>query len=70
MIQLRNGSINVYECKINPDEFDPKNLKIFRRIYPNGENFLVTPATPTPYEKRIDDLIINVVSTDFYIQSE
>ncbi len=70
VIQLRNGSANVYECKINPDEFDPKNLKIFRRIYPNGENFLVTPATPTPYEKRIDDLIINVVSTDFYIQSE
>jgi predicted AAA+ superfamily ATPase len=45
--------VDVIECKWSPEAFDSKSLEVFRKIYPGGRNFLVTPgagpATPRRY---------------------
>jgi hypothetical protein len=30
--------VDVFECKLNPDNFDPERLKVFRAQYPKGRN--------------------------------
>ncbi|APF20448.1 putative ATPase [Caldithrix abyssi DSM 13497] len=68
VIKFRDDSVNTYECKINPDEFKPNNLKIFRRIYPKGENFLISPVVSKPFRRKMDNLIINFVSPDYFTE--
>lgn len=36
--------VDVIECKWQSNAFDPTALKIFRSSYPNGRNYLITPA--------------------------
>ena len=50
------------ECKINPDRFDPTNLAVFRSLYPEGRNFVVSPNTKTAYQRRYGDLSVNFIS--------
>ena len=44
--------VDLVECKMNPDELDGRAAQAFRRWYPAGENFLVSPAAKTPYRMR------------------
>jgi hypothetical protein len=50
------------ECKINPDRFDPTSLAVFRSLYPEGRNFVVSPHTKTAYQRRYGDLSVNFIS--------
>lgn len=43
--------IDAIECKWSPGAFESDSLDAFRKIYPNGRNFLVTPAVTTAFEK-------------------
>jgi uncharacterized protein len=49
------------ECKINPDRFDPASLGIFRSLYPEGRNFVVSPNIKSAYQRRHRDLLMNFV---------
>jgi predicted AAA+ superfamily ATPase len=56
----RGRAIHAIECKINPDRFDPKSLKVFRTLYPDGRNYLVCPGVKEPYQRRLGKLIVRV----------
>lgn len=45
-------SVDAYECKWNPDEFDTSAIKVFRERYPKGENYLVTPLSGPAYARE------------------
>ncbi len=49
------------ECKWSAQEFDPANLKVFRRQYPNGGNLVVTADTTRTYERRYGDVKVRFV---------
>ena len=51
---IRNGnrSVDTIECKIDPDRFDPKSLITFRALYPDGDNYVISPNVKKPYRKR------------------
>ena len=53
-------AVDAIECKWNPAEFDPANLKVFRGNYPKGENYVVSPISTTSYRKRVGQLEITV----------
>jgi predicted AAA+ superfamily ATPase len=60
-VRPRNrSSVDAYECKWNPDEFDATALKVFREYYPNGDNYLVSPITGRSYAKRVNGLPLTV----------
>ena len=57
----QNGRTDTIECNINPDQFDPANLSIFRSLYPGGNNHVVSPRIKTPYVKRFGKLSVNFI---------
>lgn len=40
------------------------NFEAFRKIYPEGTNYVVASDIPTPYERRYGDIIISFVNCD------
>jgi uncharacterized protein len=54
--------VDAVECKINPDDFSPSNLLIFRSLYPEGRNFVLSPNVRTPYMRRFGELEVSFIS--------
>jgi len=50
------------ECKINPDHFDPAHLTIFRSLYPEGKNYVLSPNIKTSYRRRYGKLTVDFIS--------
>jgi hypothetical protein len=48
--------VDAIECKWTPDAFDGAALQVFRRHYPAGRNFLVTPSAAPAHARRHGDL--------------
>ena len=44
--------MDVVECKMSPDWLDTAAIEAFRSLYPEGENYVVSPAVKTPYRVR------------------
>lgn len=60
-VLVLDQAVHAVECKMNPDRFDPRSLKVFRQAYPNGHNYVVCPGVESPYDRRCGDLIVRVV---------
>jgi len=50
------------ECQWSARDIDVANLRLFRRRYPRGENFIVTHDATRPLARRFDDLTVTVVA--------
>ncbi len=58
---LRRGrDIHTFECKMNPDRFNPESLRVFRGLYPQGRNYIVVPGVQDAYDRRSDGLILRI----------
>jgi len=64
----RNQPPVVIECKWMQSTFDPKNLKVFRRIYPKGHNFVVCSNVDRPFVQNLHSLPVQFVSLPDLIQ--
>lgn len=51
--------VDVVECKLSPDHFDPKSLSVFRQHYSKGNNYVVCPGVKKEYQKKMADLIVS-----------
>ena len=49
VIKRQGNTVDVIECKVNPDHFSIKPIAVFREIYPHGNNYCYTPFTDNPY---------------------
>jgi predicted AAA+ superfamily ATPase len=58
VVKRPRGEVDVYECKVNPDNFDPAGLRVFRSQYPRGKNFVTGPWIEIPYDRRYGDLAV------------
>jgi len=63
VIRRGRDRIDVLACKINPDKLDTKATEAFRALYPQGENYLVSPAVKKPYRLRRNGLVFTACST-------
>jgi hypothetical protein len=52
------------ECKINPDHFDPAHLTVFRSLYPEGRNYVLSPNIKTSYQRRYGKLQVRFISVN------
>ena len=55
--------VDLFECKIDPDELDPAGVETFRAAYPQGENYLVSPVVKEPYRLRRGTRVFTVCTT-------
>lgn len=46
------------EAKWKAEAFDPRNLRIFRKLYPEGANFLAAHDVDRPYNRRFGELTV------------
>lgn len=44
------------ECKWSTSEFNSANIKVFRRKYPNGNNFVVAPDVKRSFSRMYDNI--------------
>jgi uncharacterized protein len=66
-LRSKGGAIAV-ECKWKAGSFDAMALSAFRRLYPDGPNFVVAPDVDTPYTRTYDDATVEFVSLDRLIE--
>jgi predicted AAA+ superfamily ATPase len=59
IVSGNRDNVTAIECKANPDKFRPKNLTVFRSIYPRGDNWVLSPGVKTAYKKRFDTLTVD-----------
>lgn len=53
-----SDNVDTFECKINPEKYDVKTLKIFRSSYPEGKNYVICPYIKESYKIIQDELPI------------
>ena len=58
----RGKVADAIECKIRPDRLEPRQLDVFRGVYPRGRNLVVSPAVTEPYELRVGRHVVRAVS--------
>ena len=58
IINRKHDSVDAIECKINPDQFNPKSLLHFRTQYPKGNNYLISPLVKIPYSRKHQTLSV------------
>lgn len=63
VIRRSDGVVDTVECKISPDRLNAGPVGVFRRIYPKGANYVVTPLDREPYRIRRGELVFSVCST-------
>ena len=49
IIEHSEQRVDALEAKLTPDAFEAKSLKVFREMYPHGENRVVCPYVKEPY---------------------
>ena len=63
VIRHERGRFDVVECKINPDKLDAAAVAAFRDMYPDGDNYVVSPAVITPALMRRGHLVFKALNT-------
>ena len=63
IIRHSRNRVDVVECKINPEKIDATPIKVFRDLYTEGENIIVSPAIKKPYKFRRGGLVFTACNT-------
>jgi predicted AAA+ superfamily ATPase len=58
------GQVTAIECKWDATRFDPKNLRIFRELYPEGQNLVVATNVQKPYTREVNGLNLTFTGLD------
>lgn len=57
------------ECKWTCQDFDPRNLKLFRKRYPEGHSFVVAADVDRAFERHYEGIKVKFVSLDALIEN-
>ncbi len=57
------------ECKWNTSEFEATNIKVFRKIYPDGENFVVGKDIEKSFYRQYDNIKVKFVNLKDLIET-
>ncbi len=60
VVRKGNGRVDIFECKINPDKLNPASIQEFRKWYPHGENFIISPFVKQSYKIRRGGVVLTV----------
>lgn len=69
-ILLKRGQNPIaIECKWKAESFDSSNLKVFRRHYPKGENYIITNDVQRSYDKTFGDIKVTFTNLENLIKA-
>ena len=58
----KNKSLTAIECKWDYNNFDPKNLIVFRKKYPHGRNILVSNNVKESFNKKYGSINVKIIN--------
>ncbi len=64
VIKKSNNRLDTIECKIDPDKYSIDTLKVFRGIYPLGENYVISPRIKDRYVIKKEKLTIRYIANN------
>ncbi|MBL8692558.1 MAG: ATP-binding protein [Planctomycetes bacterium] len=64
VVRRGRDAVDAIECTWDPSAFDGTHLKKFRSIYPQGRNYLLTPAAEIAYSRQINGMEIQISTPD------
>ncbi|MBB71753.1 MAG: ATPase [Legionellales bacterium] len=67
-LKHRNARPVTIECKWSANNFNVKNLRKFRSLYPDGDNFVVAMDVERHFTKSISDIEVNFVNIEDLIK--
>ncbi|MCC7519384.1 MAG: ATP-binding protein [Verrucomicrobiae bacterium] len=56
VVPQNREACDAIECKWSPERFDPGNLNVFREIYPQGRNYVVSPHVVEAYTREVEGM--------------
>jgi predicted AAA+ superfamily ATPase len=59
-----DGGPIAIECKWQAASFEPRALMAFRRLYPDGENYVVAPDVGAPYTRSYQGFKAQFISLE------
>ena len=69
-IVARRGEAPIaIECKWSYRDFDPRNLKLFRHRYPQGDSYVVGADVDRVMDRQYEGLNVKFVGLDTLIES-
>jgi len=68
IILLRGKLPVAVECKWNSDRFDSSNMKAFRRIYPEGDNYVLSHDVDKSFRRQCDNLLVHFSSPETFMK--
>jgi predicted AAA+ superfamily ATPase len=68
LVVRRRDEVDAIECKWEPSAFDSMALQVFRKSYPQGRNYLVTPSGNPAYLRRFGDLEVRVCTPSEFVR--
>lgn len=58
VVRVSSNEYHAIECKVNPDSFSAKSFAEFRKWYPSGRNFVVSPHTTREYRRNFGSMSV------------
>ena len=62
VVPRSDQAVDVFECKMNPDNLKLDSIRAFRSNYPKGNNYVVSPFVTDPYRMSQSEFTIEVMS--------
>ena len=62
VLRQERDFVDAVECKIEPSRFNGENLEEFRRLYPKGTNWLVSPRVDSMFTRRVKGIEVRFIS--------
>jgi len=69
VLQKNPQEVTAIECKWAVDQFDPANLKVFRRLYPRGPNLVVAQDIDQPLRRDYQGMKVDYVDLNSLISA-
>ena len=63
VVKRGNEEADLYECKIDSSKLSVKKFDLFRRIYPNGKNYCISPYVRESWAMTMAGHKINFIDT-------
>jgi predicted AAA+ superfamily ATPase len=58
VLPFENGRIDIIECKVNPDHFSIYPVRVFRELYPKGNNICYSPYIRDHYTIKKNGIVV------------
>lgn len=70
IIPRTRDEVDAIECKWSPDHLDSSGLKLFRTLYPKGNNYVISPISGTGYARRISGIEVWVCNPAGWLRKQ